>query len=325
MKRITIYTGLFLFSSLWCTGQAPGFYLGFDNILDNREYFTSYGKHQTIFGARINPGVSFSFDSLHSVHTGVNYMYEYGGELLGVTPQLDLYYNYGTENLRLYFGSFPRKEVLDYPLFLLTDSLEYYRPNVEGASIQYSWDWGSVHGWVDWTGRATEETRESILGGFDATFTTGIFYFTTIATRYHLSKSEAVNDRNRIRDDGSVLVMAGIDLSERVRLDLMDFSSGYAGTYDRTMPEDYRWFNGWLTQLDLKYRIFGIKGSYYLGASSPLLYGDPLYSSGNYGRTDLFVDPFRNPHISSKFSLNLHFLPGDGVYHSMQILIHIKI
>lgn len=325
MKRSTFYTGLFLFSSLWCAGQTPGFYLGFDNILDNREYFTPYAKHQTIFGARINPGVSFSFDSLHSVHAGVNYMYEYGGELLGVTPQIDLYYRYRSGNLQMLFGSFPRRGVQDYPLFLITDSLDYYRPNMEGASIQYNWKWGSVHGWVDWTGRATEDTRESILGGFDATISTGLFYLSTFATRYHLSKSEAVNDRNRIRDDGSLLLIAGIDLSDRVTLDQLEFSSGYAGTYDRTMPADYRWFNGWLSQLDLRYRIFGIKGSYYLGDSSPLRYGDPLYSSGNYGRLDFFVDPFRNPRISSKFGVNLHFLPGDGIYHSMQILIHIRL
>jgi hypothetical protein len=314
-----------LFSSLWCAGQTPGFYLGFDNILDNREYFVPYANHQTIFGARINPGASFTFDSLHCVHAGVNYMFEFGGKLLGVAPQIDLYYSYGTENLQLFFGSFPREGRLNYPLFLITDSLDYYRPNMEGASVQYRWNWGTVHGWVDWTGRATEETRESILGGFDATITAGLFYLSTIATRYHLSKSEAVNDRNRIRDDGSVLLIAGVDLSGRVRLDLFDFSSGYAGTYDRTMPADYRWLNGWLSQLDMKYWIFGIKGSYYLGASSPLTYGDPLYISGNYGRLDLFVDPFRNPHVSSKFGLNLHILPGAGIYHSMQILIHIKI
>jgi len=196
---------------------------------------------------------------------------------------------------------------------------------MEGASIQYSWNWGSLHGWVDWTGRATEEIRESILGGFDATIRTGVLYFTTIATRYHLSKTEAVHDRNRIRDDGSVLLVAGIDLSEKTQLDLLDFSTGYAGTYERTMPDSYHWFSGWLSELDLKYRIFGFKGSYYLGASSPLRYGDPLYSSGNYGRLDFFVDPFRNPRISSKFGLNLHLLPGDGIYHSMQILIHIQL
>ena len=56
-------------------------------------------------------------------------MYEFGGELLGVTPQIDLYYSYNTEKLQMYFGSFPRRDLMNYPLFLLTDSLDYYGRN----------------------------------------------------------------------------------------------------------------------------------------------------------------------------------------------------
>ncbi|MCK5135276.1 MAG: hypothetical protein KAR19_05765 [Bacteroidales bacterium] len=325
MRRFIAYIGLVFFASLYSTAQTPEFYLGFDQILDNREYFTPYAKHQTIFGARINAGASFSLDSVHSVHAGINYMYEFGGELLGVEPQIDLYYRYKTENLQIYFGSFPRRDLMNYPLFLLTDSLDYYRPNIEGASIRYSWDWGTVHGWVDWTGRASEDTRESILAGIDATFRAGLFYFSPTLTRYHLARSEAADDHNHIRDDGAIMLLAGIDLSDRIPLDLFNFASGLATTYERTMPSDYLLFNGWFSQLDMKRSIFGIKGIYYLGDSSPLLYGEPLYSSGNYGRLDFFVDPFKNPRISSKFGWNLHFLPGEGILHSQQILIHISL
>jgi len=74
----------------------------------------------------------------------------------------------------------------------------------------------------------------------------------------------------------------------------------------------------------MRYKIFGIKGTYYFGDPSPLVYGDPLYTSGNYGRIDLFLDPFRkNPRISSKFAWNFHILPWDGLYHSQQILIQV--
>lgn len=89
------------------------------------------------------------------------------GELLGVDPQVDLYYSFSRSGLKMFFGSFPRRELFDYPLMLLADSLDYYRPNIEGSSICYRWQWGSVHGWVDWTGRASEETRESILAGME--------------------------------------------------------------------------------------------------------------------------------------------------------------
>jgi len=155
--------------SLAVKAQLADFYIGFDGILDNRELTTPYVKSQTIFGARINPGVSFGFDSYHSVNLGINYMYEFGGELFGVEPQLDLYYNFKSEHFNFLVGSFPRKDLMDYPLMLLTDSLDYYRPNMEGASVSFAWEWGDAHAWIDWTGRITTETREEYLAGFDAT------------------------------------------------------------------------------------------------------------------------------------------------------------
>jgi len=305
--------------------QAPKFYLGFDQIFDNREYFTPYGTHQTIFGTRVNPGASLGFDSVHSVKVGINYIFEFGGELLGVMPQLDLYYSYQTEQLKMKFGSFPRRDVMDYPLLLLTDTLNYYRPNMEGASVYYAWAWGSVHGWVDWMGRETPDTREAILGGFDARFRAGVFYLTTMATRYHLARTTDPADVNRLRDDGSLTGIIGADLSDYLVLQKLSISTAWVSTYLHARPADFVWTGGWLSQLDARYGIFGIKGNYYYGDPPPLVYGDPLYKSGNYGRIDLFVDPFKNPRISSKIGWNLHFIPGDGLYHSQQILISLQL
>jgi hypothetical protein len=299
--------------------------MGFDGIFDNREYFTPYGYHQTIFGARINPGLSFAIDSLQLINVGVNYMYEFGGEFLGVKPQLDLYYSYQGDHLQLRFGSFPRRDVMDYPQLLLNDTLNYYRPNMEGASVYYDWAWGSVHGWVDWMGRETPNIREAILGGFDASFRAGVFYLTTMATRYHLAKTTNPADANTLRDDGSLAGILGADLSRKVVLDELDISTGWVSTYLYDRPADFVWTGGWLSQLDARYGIFGIKGTYYYGDAPPLAYGDPLYKSGNYGRIDLFIDPFKNPRISSKIGWNLHLIPGDGLYHSQQILISVML
>ncbi len=327
MRALSAHIGLlFFFAAFSVAAQRPAFYMGFDHILDNREYFTDYGIHQTFFGVRVNPGVAFAFDSVHSVRVGFNYMYEFGGEFLEVKPQLDLYYSYQTEKLEMKFGSFPRRDVMDYPLFLLTDSLQYYRPNMEGASIRYNWNWGTVHGWVDWMGRETVDTREAIFAGIDATVRINVFYIEAITTRSHLAKTTDPADANQIRDDGSIMALAGIDLSDRLPLDELNLTSGMASTYVRQRPAtDFQWLNGWYSQLDMRYKIFGLKGTYYYGDPPALTYGEPLYTSGNYGRIDFFVDPFKNPRISSKIGWNLHLLPGDGLYHSQQILIHITL
>ncbi|MFO7934061.1 MAG: hypothetical protein R6U78_08265 [Bacteroidales bacterium] len=323
--RYVACSGLFILSCFSLRAQPPEYYLNFDHILDNREYFSRYAEHQTIFGARINPGVAFSLDTFHSVHAGINYMYEYGGKLLGVVPQIDLYYSYQRAGLKMYAGSFPRRELLDYPLMLMTDSLDYYRPNMEGSFIGYSWDWGSVSGWVDWTGRASEETRESILAGLDATISKGLFMLSAMATRYHLARSTASGNTDRIRDDGSVLILAGADLSPLTFPDHLKLSTGIASFYLWERPLDNRWYAGWFSRADMKLGWFGIRGAYYLGDPSPLRVGDPLYRSGNYGRVDLYVDPFKNRRISSMIGWSFHFIGGEGMMHSQRMLIRITL
>ena len=325
MRRILVCTTLCFLLFARGNAQQPQFYLNFDQILDNREYFTPLAEHQTIFGARINPGISFGFDSVHTLRAGVNYMYEYGGDLLGVKPQIDLYYHYSTEKISLQFGSFPGREVLEYPLVLMTDSLNYYRPNLEGALVSYDWGWGLVRGWVDWMGRATEEVRETILAGVDITLRYGPLYLQGITTRYHLARSKSPDNQERIRDDGSVVLLAGADMAEPGLLDRLKLSSGYILTYERPRPADFSIHHGWFTRMDLELGILGVRGTYYLGGPTPLELGDPFYRSGNYGRLDLYVDPFRNPRITSKIGWNLHLLPGEGIFHSQQVLISISL
>jgi len=252
-------------------------------------------------------------------------MYEFGGDLTGVVPQIDLYYSFTSKHLKMLFVSFPRRDLTDYPLFMLTDSLNYYRPNIEGSFIQYSWEWGTIHGWVDWTGRATEEIRESIFVGLDATLTAGRFYFKPTTTRYHMAHTLAVDDATHIRDDGAIALIAGVDISDLVPLDFFSLSSGSMSTYMQARPADYVWAHGWLSELNVKHAIAGFKGTYYKGGPSPLIYGDHLYRSGHYGRIDIYVEPFSNPRIAARFGCGVHLMIGDRVFHSQQVLIHIKI
>ena len=305
--------------------QIADFYIGFDGIMDNRELTTPYVKSQTIFGARINPGVSFGYDSTHSVKLGINYMYEFGGEILGVDPQLDIYYKFNSEQFRFYIGAFPRKEVMDYPLMLLTDTLNYYSPNMEGASVAYTWAWGNAHAWIDWRGRISEETREAYMAGFDATVRAGFVYLTALTTGHHLARIRVWDPHNTLWDDGSILGILGVDLSEKLVLDELDVSTGWVSTYSHLRGSDVIWTKGWLTQVDARYRIFGLKGTGYLGEGPHLKYGDWLYRSGNYGRIDLFIHPFNSPRISSKIGFSMHLISGSGLQWSQQALISVML
>ncbi len=109
-------------------------------------------------------------------------------------------------------------------------------------------------------------------------------------------------------------------------LDELDISSGWVSTFCEGRPVRFGyWTKGWLSQLDARYGIFGLKGTCYLGGASHLVYGDPLYRSGNYGRIDLFIVPFKNPRISSKIGWNIHMISGVGVQHSQQVLVSVML
>lgn len=304
--------------------QRPAFNFVFDQIFDNREYFSEYAFPQTIFGARLDAEALFRVDSNHAVAAGINYMYENGGRILGITPTVDLYYQYKGPKLHMYFGSFQRRGVIDMPLYFLTDTLNYYRPNMEGASIDYTWEWGHVLSFIDWTGRVSETQRETFLVGIDGRMGSELLFVRPSFLMYHNARSYHPDDSIHLQDNGIMSVLIGTDLSKKTFLDELILSTGYLTSYNRFRPDPLLWGRGWVTNLTLGYNIFGIKGVYYNGTPIEFEYGDPFYSSGNYGRLDLFVDPFKNKKVKAKMGWNLHFTANEGLHHSQQILITVE-
>lgn len=322
-KNIALGTiSLFIFSSL--QAQKPEMKFTFDQIFDNREYFSDYAFPQTIFGARMDVMAQFEIDSLHRVATGINYMYEYGSSILGIKPVVDLYYNYSDRKLNMTFGSFPRKEQLDMPLYFLTDTLNYYRPNIQGALVNYTWDWGEALTFIDWTGRVSEMERETFLLGLDARIGKPLLHIRTSAIMYHNAQSYYPFDSIPLQDNGIMSLVFGTDLSEITLFDNLMISAGYLASYNRFRPDPLQWGRGVIANLDLGYNIFGIKGVYYYGTPIEFKYGDPFYASGNYGRLDLFMDPFQHKNVKVRMDWSLHIVAGEGLHHSQQILITVK-
>ncbi len=325
MKRIFIF--LLALNAVFTQAQKPAFYLGFDEIFDNREFNGRYGMPQTIFAERINSGLRFSFDSIHSIRTGINYMYENGHELLAVRPQIDLSYHYSGSRFEAAFGSFSRRQLMDYPLILLSDSLDYYRPNLEGGSLAWNWTVGRIKGrahyWIDWMGRQTTQVRESILTGLDLKVEAGIIYAKLITVRYHLARTRAEDDQNSVYDEGAFLAMLGLELSKVFGFDELDISSGYMKIYEWPRRTRLNWFQGWYSEIRAGRGIFDFKAAHYLGEGFALRFGHPLYAADHYGRLDFFIDPFRSSRVRSKIGWSMHLFPGEGVYHSQQLLISV--
>jgi hypothetical protein len=322
VKKSLLIIGLAI-SCLSVRGQRPGYDISFYQIFDNREYFSEYAFPQIIFGARLDASLVFRIDTTHSFAAGLNYLYEHGSSILSAPPQVNLYYAYDTDHLDMAFGSFPRKDRIDMPLVFLTDTLNYYRPNVEGGYIAVETNHLEAYGFVDWTGRVSETTREAFLAGMDATFSFSHFFLNPSFLMYHHARSYDPSDASPIRDNGIFSVLAGTGTGESDQFSGR-LSAGYIASYNRLRPNDVDRGRGWITNIDLRYTIFGFKGVYYFGTPIVFEYGDPFYQAGRYGRLDFFADPFRMENIDSKIGWNLHFVPGEGVHHSQQLLMCVR-
>jgi hypothetical protein len=144
-------------------------------------------------------------------------------------------------------------------------------------------------------------------------------------TIHHLANAAVWYPSNILWDDNSVLGSIGVDLSEKLSLDELNISTAWVSTYSHLRSSDVVWTKGWFSQLDARYRFVGMKGTYYLGEGPNLLYGDWLYRSGNYGRIDLFLDPFNNTRVSSKIGFSMHMISGEGVQWSQQLLVSVSL
>lgn len=304
--------------------QWPAAEISFQQIFDNREYYSEFGFPQTIFGARIDASVLFGIDSLNHFAAGLNYMYEHGSSLFARPLQVDLYYRFEGQKLAMLFGSFQRKGRIDLPLIHLNDTLAYYRPNIEGALLSYTGRAGEATGFIDWTGRVTEQQRETFLAGFMSKLWLGKFFLAPTFLMYHNAKSYNPVDSIPIQDNGILSLLAGARYESPGGSWSLTGSTGFVSSYNRIRPGSFSWGRGILSDINFRYSVFGLEGVYYFGTSINFEYGDPFYRSGNYGRIDMYVDPFKNPNIDSKIGWNLHFLPGEGVFHSQQVLIFVR-
>src|SRR6201996_6250769 len=127
--------------------------LGF---LDNREYKDFVARSRTYSGTRTALDFGLNVDSLNSFVVGANAIHEFGAipYFLKVDPVA--YYKFNNKNWRFSIGEFPREGLLDnYPRALLNDTLQYYRPNIEGLFLRYTSNnklfWENM--WIDWVSR----------------------------------------------------------------------------------------------------------------------------------------------------------------------------
>ncbi len=307
-------------------GQELEWMLGVDGFLDNREYYNTVQIPQTIFGSALRFEFGGNYDQIHNIRAGIHYIYEFGGEPDAIKPLPTIYYRLDYKPFVFYLGAFPRKNLLDYPLAMLTDTLNYYRPNIEGVYLRYSGDRGYQNVFLDWTSRQTDVDFERFMFGFSGRLNYAFLFFSHHFLMGHFARPRIAPPDFHLRDNGGFDLNLGVDLSEITFFDTLAISAGALVSLDRIrhVYEGYETPAGLLAQLLISYRGIGMQGTYYRGQGHEFLYGDSFYKATEYGRIDLSWQPFRKKNISAKIVFSVHFIE-QTIDYSQQILVSMDI
>ncbi len=308
-----IFTILILFISLLnLKAQEVEGAISIHGFADNREYARSNRFSQTIFGTRFSPEIGLRLDSVHRIRIGFNALHEFGSPKF--TNKIDpvIYYQYQKDQWDFYIGAFPRQNLLtNYPRLILNDTLNYYRPNVEGMLLKYQKNQFKETLWIDWTSRQTDLDRETFLFGLSGKYQRGLFFTEHYAMMFHNAGPGIDIPGDHIQDNGAANLKVGVDLSHRTLLDSLTFSVGGIMSFERTRSiGDWQTPKGFIIEMDADYKRFGLSTTFYHGEGHHLIYGDKFYTAKTYNRTDLTYTPIRYKNIEGKFIFSYHFLEG---------------
>ena len=306
---ILFFVPAFLICFKHAKGQDYHFY--YDGFLDNREYFNPHISPQTMFGNRVSLEIGFPLDSANAFYGGLSYLYEFGSKGDLISPDVTLYYKHQKDPFIFYFGAFPRRDLIRHPRVLLTDTLQFYRPNVEGTFVQFQGDWGYQHVWIDWLSRQTLNKEEVFLVGYSGCFKIKPFFLKTHAILHHIAGTANLEEDHNLRDNGGFMAQAGVDLSGQLFFDRFTFSVGPVFSYDRlrgVYPLEYH--QGIIANARIGYKGYGVDYTFYKGDGQVQAIGDAFYTANRYMRFDTYLTPFQNDHASIRLTFGFHFVPG---------------
>ncbi|GHS90367.1 hypothetical protein FACS1894201_11690 [Bacteroidia bacterium] len=271
-------------------------------------------------GIHLAPELGINFGEKRRVFAGMDVMREFGS-----TKAIDfydpiVYYEFYGKPFRFYMGAFPRKLVLDhYPRMFFQDSILNYRPLLNGLFWEiYSEKSNYFNVWLDWTARQTREHKEAFFMGWSGHYNFGMLYAQHFFYMFHFASLLDPIVYDALHDNGLSLTQVGIDLSTLTGFDKLELNIGWSIGLERSRDRIDEWHTpqGLLSELKVEYRGIGLFNTYYIGGSqqyyyndhgNTLYWGDPIYRSKEYNRTDCYIVFFKNPTINLKLVFSLHF------------------
>ncbi|MFV0265871.1 MAG: hypothetical protein ACK5HT_01925 [Draconibacterium sp.] len=310
---------LFLLTSLLSKAQNFEYQVLFEGIGDNREFTQPYANPQTIIGTRGAFELGVSMDN-HRLRGGLSHLFEFGSEMDAQKPQLTMYYQYLDDRTEFTFGAFPRRDKIDFPLAMLSDTLLYFRPNVEGLFGDVKWDWGHQNGFVDWVGRQTETRREQFMAGFSGEIFHKNLFLQNYMLMFHNAHTLHNNPPLHIKDYLGFAVQAGIRTREKATVTGYIKAGVLNSTYrERGVTDGYDTSTSFFAEAKGRYRNFGVKSVLNAGGGHKFAMGDSYYRAENYWRTDLIWYFINYKNVRGTFNISMHVADWDTFDNQQQL------
>ncbi|MCD6354289.1 MAG: hypothetical protein J7L95_01960 [Prolixibacteraceae bacterium] len=319
MKKLILL--LFIGCSLLVKSQNIEYKITVDGIGDNREFFSGKALSQTILGSRGAFEIGVEKDG-HGIHAGLSHFLEFGADIDALKPNLTLYYEYHDPQKDFLFGAFPRRGRINFPLAMLTDTLLYYRPNIEGLLGEVRWDWGKQNAFVDWVSRQTDVKRENFMAGLSGEIFHKNIFLQNYVLLFHDAGAKIDIPGDHIKDYFGYALQAGIrnNASSRWQGSL---KAGILSSLfrERSVTNGFDQSISFFTEVSGRYKNYGVKSVLSAGGAHRFAYGDRFYQVKNYWRTDVIWYFINGERVKGRFNLSFHVLNWNDLDQQQQLSV----
>lgn len=297
----------------------------FDYFFDNREYKeSSFTGPQTLNGIWITPAGGISWDSTHTIMAGVDLLKIPGMKHAVDKVDLTLYYQYQTPKTIFRAGSFPRRDALNnYSDFFFNDSVNYFMPLMQGLFWQIGRERNFFNAWMDWTGYATPENRESFFLGFSGKVAKGSLFADFQSYLYHYAGTKPGNSLYGVSEQMQGVASLGIEFDSRKNFKGLLSAGVFAGIErDRKADEDHKPI-GFISRANIEYSGIGTENTLYAGDprmrfynryGGDLYWGTPFLQGSAYLQSKLYVRLLESDRVKVRLNGNLHFTEGNVLF-----------
>lgn len=300
---------------------------GLNYFFDNTEYAKStLTKDQTMAGVHFSPEIGVKWDSLHTIFVGTDLLKISGSQNIIDIAQPIAYYRYQHPKASFYAGVFPRSELLsNYSDLFFQDSINYYRPTLQGFFWQAGKKSSFFNLWLDWTGHETATNRETFFIGASAYKKSGLFFADFQSYLFHFANTHPRTPSFNVSDNMLAQFSVGANYSNQSGLDTLLFSVGVLAGYerDRGLADGTHTPIGAVVRLNAEYYGFGTQNTLYAGNPRNIFYSNhgtgmywnnPFLRSGFYLQSKWYLNVIRSQFVNGKLSMNLHFSEGKVMF-----------